>query len=485
MNKRLKLAALIGLATLLAACVSTGGSAGGTKDEKAIAKGVSAWNSKEPAAAKSPWNGIEDKVTKDKYLGYLGIYESGAKTLEEALLFKEGETAKIAASYDKAYGYLSKLPAELKIPERDKARALPMAEVRVRTHITAGNLASARASAEGAQKLFGTTPALEAMVKEIDMLQAAQKRGADADAQAQKALATENFDERMGLLDAAMSAYAKADAALASDAAKLGLGKSPAVSAESARLKKKRQDLFIERERQLREQAYYYKELAGAEFARVPVGKKPGTLTLDELLAHHESVKAGITRVYDDMKRFSAKYPDALDADAMRELEAYKLDLEDKIAKVVAEIKTAKEIESRGKVVMPIMIGLFNPDPSSTAEAKKSRPALFSATGVTKPDYWWGMVSIPRGVMNDLVITLSDSRVVRVFPLNTKSGKLIDKDKIPDLVNRAYKVGNSWPVLNAGAQLPTDKYFFEIQPGKTADYSGEVVVYSSFITRSR
>jgi hypothetical protein len=54
-----------------------------------------------------------------------------------------------------------------------------------------------------------------------------------------------------------------------------------------------------------------------------------------------------------------------------------------------------------------------------------------------------------------------------------------------DLVSRGSKVGTSWPVLNAGSQLATDTYFFEIQPGKTGGYEGEVVVYSSFMTRVR
>ncbi len=64
-------------------------------------------------------------------------------------------------------------------------------------------------------------------------------------------------------------------------------------------------------------------------------------------------------------------------------------------------------------------------------------------------------------------------------------GKLIEKNKMKDLVNRGYKVGNSWPVLNAGSQLTSDKYFFEIQKGKTDSYQGEVVVYSSFVVRMR
>jgi hypothetical protein len=87
--------------------------------------------------------------------------------------------------------------------------------------------------------------------------------------------------------------------------------------------------------------------------------------------------------------------------------------------------------------------------------------------------------------MNDLVVTVNDNRVVRVFTENTKSGTLIERQKMKDLVNRAGRIGTSWPVLNAGSQLTTDKYFFEIQPGKTGSYEGEVVVYSSFMTRVR
>jgi hypothetical protein len=74
---------------------------------------------------------------------------------------------------------------------------------------------------------------------------------------------------------------------------------------------------------------------------------------------------------------------------------------------------------------------------------------------------------------------------VRVFAENTLFGSLIEKRKMKDLVNRGFKIGNSWPVLNAGEQLATDKYFFEIQKGKTPSYEGEVVVYSSFVVRMR
>jgi hypothetical protein len=254
---------------------------------------------------------------------------------------------------------------------------------------------------------------------------------------------------------------------------------------DASRLRKKRQDLAVEREKLLREQAYLYRERIGEEFARVPEKDKVGAMTLEELLSHQESVKASVEAAYDEMTRFAERYPQAADAEMMAEIEEQKKDLDAKIAQVNAEIRTAKEIASRGKVVMPIMIGLFNPQPGTTAEAKKSRPAIFQAKGARDNEYWWGMVSIPKLTMNDLVVTVNDSRTVRVFADNTKSGTLIEKNKMKDLVNRGYKVGNSWPVLNAGQQLATDKYFFEIQKGKTPNYEGEVVVYSSFIMRMR
>ena len=473
------------MAVLFASCVSMGGPAEGTKDDKMIAKGVKSWNDKGPLSARSYWNGIEDPAVKEKYLEYVASYERGSKALEDALTLKPGETAKISVAYDKAYKNLSGLPPELPIPTEDKARALPMAETRIRRSMDAGEYASASAKGKDALRVFGASDAVRTLIAECDVILASRKREAEADDVYEKARRTEPFDDRIAGHDAAISAYSKAEAALKKDASKNGLEKAKSVASEANGLRKKRQDVGIQKEKLLRERAYYYRDRIGEEFARAPVGKKPGTLTLEELLKHQESVKANVQDVYEEMKTFSERYPDALDAEILADFEAQKKDLDAKIAQVMAEIRTAKEIESRGRVVMPVMIGLFNPQPGSAEESKKSRPALFGAAGQKKSEYWWGMVSIPKGTMNDLVITVNDTRAVRVFAYNTKSGKLIDSKKIVDLVNRGYRVGNSWPVLNAGSQLVSDKYFFEIQPGKTAEYSGEVVVYSSFITRMR
>ncbi len=486
MNRKIYTAAAAILLMLLASCETLQGPGSkGTPDEKAIAKGAAAWIEKDPSAATPYWSTIKDKPTRDKYTGYVGTFDSSAKSLADAAAAKPGDEARILASYEKARKALAGLPKDLALPEDIRASGNALAEGRMRSLITADRLSYARELGKGAVETFGGTDAIASMSAEIDVIGSSRKRDVDADATLQKAREAVSFDEKINGLDAASSAYAKAETILADEAGRAKVSKNQGVAREASRLRKKRQDVAIEREKLLREQAYSFKDRIGEEFARVPEKSKVGTMTLDELAKHQESVKANVEAAYNEMTRFAARYPQAMDPDMIKEVEDQKNDLDAKIAQVNAEIRTAKEIARRGKVVMPIMIGLFNPQPGSTAESKKSRPAVFQASGAKKNEYWWGMVSIPKATMNDLVVTVKDSRTVRVFAENTKSGTLIEKNKMKDLVNRGYKVGNSWPVLNAGSQLASDKYFFEIQGGKTADYEGEVVVYSSFIMRMR
>jgi hypothetical protein len=483
---KLFVAAAAVLATLCASCATVSDRAPKqTPDERAIARGVAAWNDKAPPAAKPYWSAIEDKATRDKYTGYLDLFDSGTKHLAEAASAKPSGEAGILASYEKARKAFSGLPQELALPADTRASGNALAEGRMRALIAADRLPQARELGKAAAQTFGGTEAIASMDAEITLIQHSRKREEAADASLATAREAEGFDEKIAELDAVSSTYAKAEALLADEAGRAGVAKNPGVAREASRLRKKRQDAGIEREKLIRDQAYALKERIGEEFARVPEEGNTGQLTLEQLLEHQESVKANVEKAYEEMTEFAARYPKAIDPEMVTAVDEQKKDLDAKIAQVNAEIRTAKEIASRGKVVMPIMIGLFNPAPGSAAEAKKSRPAAFKATGARKNEYWWGMVSIPKGTMNDLVITVNDNRVVRVFGDNTKSGALIEKQKMKDLVNRGCKVGNSWPVLNAGSQLPTDKYFFEIQEGKTPSYAGEVVVYSSFITRVR
>jgi hypothetical protein len=487
-------AAAAAAALLLASCGSFGSRTKATPDEEAVAGGTAAWNQKGPDTARPYWEEIKDESLRTTYTGYLQSFEAGAEALEQAESAAWQDEPRALASYDRAVGLLAGLPEELELPAETRARGLAVAEGRMRLLVASNEFSRARELGESAVGAFGSSRAIEDMVKamdaELDVLAASRKREAEADAARNRVTQVEDFDGRIAALETASRAYARAAAQLADDAARARISDSPAVAREGRKLRRTGQDLAVEQERLLRERAYVYRDRIGEEFARVP--DNVGNMSLEELLAHQQSVKAGVETAYEELGRFVARYPEAADPEFMTKVEEQKRDLDAKIEQVNTEIRIAqenaaraREIASRGKVVMPILIGLFNPQAGSEAEAKKSRPAVFRATGTDGDEYWWGMVAIPRGTMNDLVITVSDSREVRVFGENTKSGTLIKRRKIEDLVNRGYRIGNSWPVLNAGAQLPTDKYFFEIQEGKTPGYEGEVVVYDSFVVRMR
>ncbi len=486
MNRKIFAAAAAAVCMLIASC-GTFQDQGvkGTPDEKAIAKGVAAWNDKAPAAATPYWNTVKDRALRERYTGYVDGFDSGEKSLADAAASKRGDEARILSSYEKGRNVLAGLPKELTLPDDTRASGNALAEGRMRALIAAGKLSHARELGRGAVETFGGSDEITSMDAEIDAILGSRKREAEADAALQKARETVDFDEKVDAFDAARGAYARAETLLADEAGRAKVSKNYGVLREGSRLRKKRQDAAIEREKLLREKAYSFKDRIGEEFARVPEKDKIGNMSLEELLAHQQSVKANIETVYVEMTRFAARYPREIDPEIIKETEEQKNDLDAKIAQINAEILSAKEIASRGKVVMPVMIGLFNPQPGKTAEGKKSRPAVFQAKGAAKSEYWWGMVSIPKGEMNDIVVTVKDGRAVRVFTDNTRSGTLIEKSKMKDMVNRGYKVGNSWPVLNAGGRLTTDKYFFEVGRGKIPDYEGDVVVYSSFIMRMR
>ena len=472
------------LAVILVSCASAPDQE--TADQRAIMEGVKAWNSREPEAAATYWNMIGNEKLQKQYLNYIDLYKAGVEALDSTDSIKASNEAKLLAACNKALDKFTALDSALTLPRDICDKGASLSAKRIDGLVASGKTGAAKKMYDSAVKVYGTSDELVNANKEIDVVSAIYSRQNTLKEQAEKARATTEFEDKIAAYDSAIAAYAKAEKDLDATAASAGVAKTTGVSVNIRNFKKNRQDLSIERASAIREKAYDYKTQIDEEFARTPnTAGENGKMSLEEILAHYQSVQKNIEAIYQNLLGFAAKYPNDIGQDILDDINAQKKDLEAKIAQVNAEIRTAQEIASRGKVVFPLMIGLFNPDPRSTAESKRSRPAKFSAKNAKNDEYWWGMVSIPRGTMNDLVITLKDNRTVRVFAENTKSGKLIEKNNMKDLVNRSAKVGNSWPVLNAGSQLTTNKYFFEIQKGKTNDYEGEVVVYSSFIVRMR
>jgi len=486
MKKLTKFGIIIAAAitALVVSCASTESS----PDDQAIERGISIWNNRDPEAAEAYWKEIADATKQKTWLGYVTKYNEGVKALDSTDEIKSTQEAKLLAACNKALDNFTALDERLELPEDVCEKGATLTAARVDKLLAAEKPAQAKKMYNSALKVYGSNDALADVGKEMDVVNVILSKQSALNAQVDKALKNENFDEKISAVDSAIANYRSAETEINGVAAKNEVDKRPGVANNIRAFRKARQDLAVQREALIREEAYKYKDAIGEEFARQPEGEgsgKNGAFTLEEILAHYKSVEANINTKYDELLAFSSKYPKDIGQDIIDDINAQKNDLQAKIAQINKEIAYKKEVESRGKTVMPLMIGLFNPAPGSTKESQKSRPAKFSASKQRGDEYWWGMVSIKKGEMNDLVITMKDNRNVRVFNKNTHSGKDIEKKGLKDLVSKANKVGNSWPVLNASKALGSDLYFFEVQKGKTESYSGEVVVYSSFITRSR
>lgn len=484
MKKRF-LVLLATVATLFFACES---SQKVNDKDPAVGKGVNAWNSRGPASARAYWDEIKDSGKKKKYLNYITLYEAGVSALESTDGIKASNDAKYIGACNTALNKFSAIDSVLTLPASTCSKGATITAVGIEKLLAAQKVSEGIKMYNTAVKVYGQNKAFATVSKEVEVCKQINAKRASLIAQADKAEQIESFDAKIKAYDDILAKCPAEESAVATLAANSGVADKAAVSVNVRGFKTVRQDIAIKKEGAFRERIYEYKDSIGAEFARQPEGKgsgKNGAFTLEEVLAHYKSVEKNIDAIYAELLDFAENHKQDVAQDVIDDVTAQKKDLNSKIAQVNREIANAKEVASRGKVVMPLMIGLFNPVPGTKGNDKKSRPAKFSATGAKGDEYWWGMVSIPKGQMNDLVITLKDNRTVRVFNQNTKSGKLIEKNNLQDLVSRSSRVGNSWPVLNAGEQLKGTNYYFEVQKGKTDSYSGEVVVYSSFVTRMR
>lgn len=485
MKKKL-LALVVGAAAalMITACTSTKVD----DSDPAVGRGVNAWNSRGPAAAEAYWAEIEDSAKQKKYLNYIKLYNAGNDAIESTDGIKASNEAKLLSACQTALSKFEAIDPMLKLPESVRVKGAEVTAARIDKLIANSKITDAANMQKRAVKVYGQHEALTLTQKEVDVAKSIETKRKNLLDQAEKASQIEDFDARIKALDDILAKCPSVEAEVNTMVKNAALPAGNGVETYAKGFKKVRQDISVTHEAAFRDKIYDFKDRIGEEFARQPEGQgsgKNGSYTLEEIKSHYTSVSNNMDAIYNELLAFADKYKKDVSQDVINDVKAQKDDLNAKIAQVNAEIAREKEIASRGKTVMPLMIGLFNADPNSSKDNQKSRPAKFSAKGVKDNEYWWGMVSIPKGTMNDLVITLKDNRTVRVFNQNTKSGKLIEKNNLQDLVSRSSRVGNSWPVLNAGAQLNGSNYYFEVQKGKTDSYSGDVVVYSSFIVRMR
>lgn len=483
MNK-LKTALLIAAAALLASSCMTV-KLSGMKDDDLVKAGVEAWNTKNPDEARPYWEAVRDPATKEKYLS---SYEKAAELdslLQQALTLKPTEDAKQEAAFRAFAAKYETFPKDLALGGDMKTPLRPLTVNVVRAKVKALKFNAARDFIKEAAAFLGESADYDKYINEMDAYARIQGQERDADKTFADAKAVEDFNDKIVSYENSINVYRKVEASSAVEIKKLSAANDSPLASQSAQIKKKRGNVRIEMERLIRERGTTFKERIGEEFARVPEGSRVGNMGPEDILKFNEEIRSNIELQYKDIVAFGERYPAIIDKDMIADIDAQKKGLDDRIAAIAAEVRRAKDIASRGKAAMPLMIGLFNPVPGSKKEGEKSRPAVIKGRIAKEADYWWGMVSIEPGKMNDLVVTMKDGKEVQVYAENTLSGALIKKKKLTNLVDRGKKIGNSWPVINAGEALKNGQYYVRISENGNPAYSGDVVVYSSFISRMR
>lgn len=457
-----------------------------------IQKGMDAWNTKDPSFAIDYWSKISDATLQKDYLNYVYSYQEGVNELDTVYVLDTPSEIQLLESCRTVLSLFSVIDASLILPVDTIERGTDLACKCIDNLLVSEKIDEAEKLYNSAVKVYGNNEKLRISKKEYEIVRYIMGQKEEIKKEYDKANISGNLDIKIKEYDNTYSLYKTAEINADSKINESKVGDISGVIKARKSLRSLGQNIKIAREKVIREKAYTYREKISDAFSRKPTagtGKK-GAVTSEDILSLYRSIQREIEGLYAELTEFRNSYPDTIGHDIMDEIKTQKNTLNLEISKITKEVQNQKEIASRGKSVFPVMIGLFNSEVGQSDDNKKSKPATFSANDASKDEYWWGMIEIPNGVMNDLVITLKDNRTVRVFNENTNNGKNIakkdnDTKKLHDLVNQNSRIGNSWPVLNAGKQLNSNVYYFEVQKGKTESYSGEAVIYSSFITRMR
>lgn len=462
------------------------------KDDELVAAGVEQWNTKGPEEARPYWANIKDEALKTRYLGYIEE-KAGIEAAAEALLALPADDG-FVVSFEAFAIRFNAFPKSLTISDAFKPGLRPQTVEVVKARVRAGRIDEARSFAESANAFLGASDVYDPFLKESESLANIQAQEKDAEKLLSKARSTADFDDKIRAYETAIAAYGKVDSAAIDEIKLAGLPEDAPLAVFQGTIRKKRSAATVEMEKALRQRQASFNERIGEIFARTPEGDQLGNMTPEDLLKFHEKIRTDINDAYTELTAFAAKYPKVIDKGMIAEVESEKTNLDTRITQITDEIRRikeeaqrnrliAEEYESRGKVALPLMIGLFNPQPGSAAESKKSRPAKMKGTVNGEADYWWGMISIDAGSKDDLVVTMGDGKEIQVYADNPKKGAVPDRMK--NVVSMKDKVGKSWPVINAAKHLVNNRYYLQIKKNGTAAYTGEVVIYKSFIARMR
>ena len=160
--RKLKVLALALVAVLIAACASNSGI---SDKDPAVGRGVSAWNSRNPAAAKAYWAEIKDSAKQKKFLNYITLYNAGLDSLNSTDGVKN-ETKLIAASKT-AIAKFNQIDPALKLPASTCAKGAKLAATCVDSLLAQERVNEAVSMYNDALKLYGKHQALTEIEKEV------------------------------------------------------------------------------------------------------------------------------------------------------------------------------------------------------------------------------------------------------------------------------------------------------------------------------
>jgi hypothetical protein len=332
------------------------------------------------AEAKKNWAGIPDAQKRSLYITFAdayAAYDAAVAKAEKAL--KEGgpEEALRAIARIRATGGGGLPPAAPSpLAKPDPRNAGPRLE---RVGATAGSALSDRA--------------------------AAKEREADAELESARSGKGEASAEIAGKASEGFAAAGR----LYRDAT----GWAPKAADEALRAEAKAQAADELRKSLVKRSLLSFSERMGELFARSP--SAASKLGDKDILAFNAETARMISSGLAEFEGLVSEYPDILDPSTVDRLRDSARGLNARFARIETVIKAVKD---RGKPVMPIIIGIFNPEPD---DPQRSRPASFSGKAASGSEWWWGIADIPKGLAQDLVVTMSDSRPVRIYAAGLRS----------------------------------------------------------------
>ena len=324
-----------GLTLFFASCGSSANIDGKDPD---VAKGINAWNTREPEAARAYWAEIKDSGLQKKYLGYIDLFNAGNDAIESTDAIKATNEPKLLSACNTALTKFSAIGEPLlQLPASVAEKGGQVTAVRIDNLLAAGKVSDASKMYKTAVKVYGNTADLEKAGKEVSVCESIASKKSNLLAQASKAGEIETFDEKVAAYKAVLDKCAAAESEVNSLVKSSGVGDTNGVASFAKTFKKVRQDVAVQLEGAYRERVYAYKDQIGEEFARQPSGTgsgKNGAFTQEDILGHYESVQKNIDSIYAELMDFAAKHSANVSQDVLDDVEAQKKDLLAKIAQI-------------------------------------------------------------------------------------------------------------------------------------------------------